>query len=72
MDKITLYSTHCPKCRVVEKKLQQKNLEFEVVDAKDPVVMDMLMGKGFRQMPILQVGENMIGFGEAVKWIGAQ
>ena len=35
-------------------------------------VIEMLSEKGFRQMPILQVGENFIGFAEAVKWIGAQ
>ena len=72
MDKITLYSTHCPKCRVIEKKLELAKIEYTEVDAKDPEVIEMLSEKGFRQMPILQVGENFIVFAEAVKWIGAQ
>lgn len=72
MDKIILYSTHCPKCRVVEKKLEQANINYTEVDASNPEVIEMLSGKGFRQMPILQVGENFIGFTEAVKWIGEQ
>ena len=72
MDKIILYSTHCPKCNVIEKKLIQKGLNFEVIDAKNKEVINMLSEKGFRQMPILSVNDNMIGFSEAVRWIGAQ
>ena len=29
---IKLYSTHCPKCIVLEKKLQQKNIPFEEIN----------------------------------------
>ena len=25
---ITLYTTHCPKCKVVERKLQMANVEY--------------------------------------------
>ena len=29
MGKVKVYSTHCPKCSVVEKKLQMKGIEFD-------------------------------------------
>lgn len=29
---IKMYSTHCPKCKVLAMKLAQKNIEFEEID----------------------------------------
>ena len=73
MDKITLYSTGCPKCRVIEKKLAQKNIEVNIIDCKaDQTYISMLSGKGFQSMPILQVGDNFFDFTKANKWIGEQ
>ncbi len=28
---VTLYSTHCPKCDVLEKKLQNKGIKYQAV-----------------------------------------
>ena len=33
--KITVYSTGCPQCHVLESKLKAKNLEFEIVSYID-------------------------------------
>lgn len=35
---VKLYSTHCPKCNVLEKKLKENNIEFEIIDDVDEVV----------------------------------
>jgi glutaredoxin len=73
MDKIILYSTNCPKCKVICKKLQQKNIEFTEIDCKtDTTYIEMLSGKGFRGMPVLQVGDEYFDFIKANKWIGEQ
>ena len=73
MDNIRLYSTHCPKCRVIEKKLEQANIKYELIDAKDnPKVIEELSALGVRQMPILMVGDKILGFSEIIKWIGAK
>ena len=72
MEKITLYSTNCPKCKVITKKLQQKGIEFTEIDCKtDPTYIEMLRGKGFSSMPIMQVGEEFLDFITANRWIGA-
>lgn len=34
---IKLYSTHCPKCRVLEMKLKQAGYQFEVIDDEEEV-----------------------------------
>ena len=72
MEKITLYSTNCPKCKVITKKLQQKGIEFTEIDCKaDPTYIEMLRGKGFSSMPIMQVGDEFLDFITANRWIGA-
>lgn len=71
MGKITLYSTNCPKCKVITKKLQQKGIEFTEIDCKaDLTYIEMLRGKGFSSMPIMQVGEEFLDFMTANRWIG--
>lgn len=73
MEKIILYSTNCPKCKVICKKLQQKGLGFTEIDCKaDTTYIEVLAGKGFKSMPVLQVGENYYDFIKANKWIGEQ
>ena len=73
MEKIVLYSTNCPKCRVITKKLAQKNIDFTEIDCKaDRTYIEMLSGKGFKAMPVLQVGEEFFDFMQANRWIGEQ
>ena len=61
---ITLYTTHCPKCRVIEKKLAMKGIKYqEVSDIKE---MQCL---GFTSAPMLDVDGKIMNFIEANKWI---
>ncbi len=62
-----LYTTHCPKCRVLESKLNDKGLPYTVIDD-----MDEMVAKGFQAAPILEVNGEAMEFGEAIKWVGAQ
>lgn len=34
---ITLFTTHCPQCNVLEKKLREKNIDFKLVDNEEEV-----------------------------------
>ena len=61
---ITLYSTHCPRCNVLEKKLQQKNIVYEEIN--DTAIMEQ---KGYLSVPILEVNGKSMNFKEAVDWI---
>lgn len=60
----TLYTTHCPKCVVLEKKLTQKNIEFDVVTDKKEI-----MKKGYLTAPLLEVNGKIMDFKEAVDWV---
>ncbi len=67
MEKIILWSTHCPRCKVIEMKLKQKNIDY--TENND---VEQMKAKGFLEAPQLEIGDTVMNFTEAVKWIGEQ
>ena len=61
---ITLYTTHCPKCKILTKKLTEKNIKY--IEFTD---VDKMIEMGFNIMPMLEVDEVVMDFGTANKWI---
>lgn len=61
---ITLYSTGCSKCQVLEKKLYNDGIEFNISND-----IDTLIEKGFMTAPILKVDDNYLEFKEAIDWL---
>lgn len=64
---IVFYSTHCPQCKVLERKLKQKNISYEEVND-----VEAMQEKGFTSAPKLEVDGTIYNFKDAVKWIGEQ
>lgn len=64
---VVLYSTHCPKCNVLEKKLKQKNIDFEEVND-----IEIMKGKNIFFVPVLEVDGNMMDFSTANQWVNMQ
>lgn len=62
--KIILYSTHCPKCCVLEKKLKQKDILYEEVND-----VDIIKNKGYSTVPVLEVDGTSMDFKTASDWI---
>ena len=67
MDNITLFTIDCPACKVLEKKLNQKNIPYESCRDKR-----IFKEKGIETFPKLLVNHKMMSFGEAVKWLNTQ
>lgn len=61
---IILYSTHCPRCTVLEAKLKQKNIEYE--ECND---IEEMLKLGIQEAPQLKVDGKLMTFSEAVKWV---
>ena len=61
---ITIYSTGCPKCKILETKLNQKNVNYNVIDDTD-----VMVDKGFQSLPMLEVDGELMDFGDAVRWV---
>lgn len=65
--RVTLYTTHCPKCKVLEKKLNSKNINYnEVTDT------NIMISKGFTSTPMFEVDGTIMDFSEANKWVNEQ
>lgn len=62
-----MYTTGCPRCNVLKKKLDEKGIQYEVITDKD-----IMISKGFSVVPILEVDDRIMEFAEAVKWINGR
>ena len=63
---ITLYSTGCPKCELLKRRLEKDGIAFDVSDD-----IDKLIEMGFMNAPILQVNDNYYEFSDAMKKLKA-
>ena len=64
---VILYTTHCPRCNVLEKKLQQKNISYEEVND-----VEIMEEKGYLSVPVLEVNGTSMDFKTANDWINSQ
>lgn len=65
---ITIYSTGCPRCNVLEKKLEQKNIEFTKVTD-----MEVMLSMGIKSVPMLQIDDGaLMDYMNAVNWVKEQ
>ena len=64
---VTLYSTNCINCKMLEKKLNLKNIPHQIVT--DIKLMQQL---GFSSAPMLEVDGNILNFHDANKWVDEQ
>ena len=62
--KIAIYSTGCPKCTILKKKLMQNDINFEEIND-----IDIMLNKGITQAPMLEIDGNIMDFKNAVEWI---
>ena len=65
---ITLYSTHCPKCQVLEQKLKQKNIEFDIVSDMDTIV-EYGREHNIKSAPILDIDGQPYDFMKALEYV---
>lgn len=69
MESITLYSTGCPKCNVLIKKLNAAGVKFEIVE-DEKVITDVCETVGTTFLPLLEVNGEYYDFAAAIKWVG--
>lgn len=61
---IKLYTIDCPKCKVLEKKLDAKGFIYEITKDKEEMA-----AKKIYDLPVLEVDNKILNFNEAVNWI---
>lgn len=61
---IVLHSTNCPKCKVLETKLKQKNIEYTENNN-----VNLMLEKGFTTVPMLEVDGEVMDYKAAFNYI---
>lgn len=64
---VILYSTHCPQCEILEEKLQVKNIPYTEVND-----VALMLNKGIKNVPVLEVDGEMMDFLKACEWVKKQ
>ena len=64
---VTLYSTGCPRCNVLVQKLDNKGIEYDVVND-----VNVMTEKGIETVPVLEVDGQMMQFKEAIDWVNGR
>lgn len=63
---IIMYTTHCPKCKVLEMKLKQKNIKYVEEDS-----VDEMKKVGLHSAPALNVDGQILEFADAIKFVNS-
>ena len=54
---VTLYTTHCPRCEVLKKKLDNAGIKYAIVEDEKK-----MLDKGFTSAPMLEVDGEIMDF----------
>lgn len=65
--KTVLYSTDCPKCKILKKKLDEKGIKYSEVND-----VDTMLALNIDAVPVLIDGNNPMDFKEALEWVKNQ
>jgi hypothetical protein len=61
---VKVYSTGCPKCRILLQKLQNKQIEFNEIQD-----IELMKAMGLKSAPWLEINGELMDFGAAIKWV---
>ena len=64
---VVLFTIDCPKCKILEKKLEQSGIEYAVCRDKE-----LMIEQGFDLLPVLKVDKEVLGFKEAIEWLNGR
>lgn len=64
---IVLFSTGCPRCSVLKKKLEQKGIAYQENNSAEE-----MLALGITQVPVLKVEDDLLEFADANNWINKQ
>lgn len=64
---IVLYTTNCPRCRILESKLNEYEIKYDICSDVDTMIQ-----KGFNSAPVLEVDGRTLNFDDGLKWIREQ
>lgn len=64
---VILYSTGCPKCKILKKKLAEKNIDYT-----ENQNVEEMVALGIDQVPVLKINGAVMKFKEAIEWVNSR
>lgn len=64
---IIFYSIGCPRCNVLKKKLDDKNIEYYTIADEEQI-----KAAGISILPVLEIEGEKLDYPAAVKWVNEQ
>lgn len=61
---VIFYTTGCPKCAVLKKKMDQKHIFYRSVSS-----MDEMLKVGLKSAPALSVDGTLMDYSAAIQWV---
>lgn len=61
---VKFYTIDCPKCKVLETKLKEKNVDYETITD-----IDKISELGVLTMPYIVKDDMKMDFSEAINWL---
>ena len=61
---IVLYTTGCPRCKCLEKRLDEAGIKYET-----NTDIDIMRDKGFTTVPVMEVDGETLVYSEALNWV---
>ena len=65
---IKFYSSHCPKCKVLKKLMDEKNIDYQEID-DESIYMKVARENRIMSMPFAEINGNVVGTKELQKYI---
>ena len=65
---IKFYSTHCPRCNVLQKKLDNKNIKYEIsTDTQEMIQLGLVNAPAL----LLENGQ-LLDFKKSIEWVDSR
>lgn len=64
---VILYSTGCPRCSVLKRKLSENNIMY--IESDD---VEQMYSLGIQSVPVLFVDGELLDFSKAIAWVNSQ
>lgn len=62
--KAILYSTHCPCCEALEKRLREAEIEYDIVSDTEQI-----LALGITHVPVLEIDGQQMNYPAAIRWL---
>lgn len=65
---IKFYTSHCPKCKVLKKLMDDKNIEYEEIDDEN-IYLEIAEKNNIISMPFAEINERVVNTKELQNYI---